>query len=949
MRSVDLPAPFGDRYLLERELGRGGMATVYLARDLQHDRHVAVKVMFRELAASLGPERFQREIRVTALLDHPHILPVLDSGETADQLWYVMPYVDGESLRERLKREVQLPVPEAVRISHAVAQALDWAHRHGVVHRDIKPENILLSDGLARVADFGVAQAVEEAGTTRLTEAGLVMGTPAYMSPEQASGSRVTGQTDQYSLACVLYEMLAGEPPYTGPTAQSITFKRMSEPVPSVRRLREAVPPTLDVALARALAKVPADRYPTVAEFGAAAMESLTEPGTPRLSVAPTRHWRGILAAATLIGLVAAGMVVLVKREPAKSTLDANLIAVAPFDVMDPSLALWHEGLVDVLSRNLDGAGALRTVSPTIVVRRWSGRADPVSAGALGRSTGARLAIFGTLVPTGPDSVRLSATLLDVAEQRGLGEVEISDDVRRMTRLADSVTVALLRQLGRTRTTGGVSLGSLGTRSLPALKQFLQAEQHYRNGEWDAALVASEAAIALDSSFALAWRRAGWVIGWRDWDIPRMYTYSARAGALNRGLAPRDSFLVVLDSLFAVDGPASWAWARRLFDTGEAAVRRYPDDPELWQSMGEARAHIGGRPFRQVPPESTIAAFRRVLALDSSFVPAYPHLIGLEAALGETAQARQDAVRALSLSPTTPLIQLLAHAFTTAHADTSALERLLDSMPVGVLVGAGNLLLPWPDSAQTAVRVYEAASAKARTKPGGVSAEFFQSLLVYALAGRGRLRDAYRSSGGTDPFLLDQLAPLGILPGQAGVPVLPPSRTMSDPSPGMLLRWAEIGDTQALDRVTRMGGDSNRIGAFDAAYLKAAARAFASLARHDSATALQRMLAVPDSLCWGDGCGWVALTRARLLGAAGREQEAAERLGYVDMYADLWAPVDVLLLFERARLADAMDQPEWAARSYQYIANAWAPGDPELRRYVDYSQASLERLRYGAK
>jgi eukaryotic-like serine/threonine-protein kinase len=218
-----------DRYALERELGRGGMATVYLARDLRHDRPVALKVLHPELATTLGPERFLREIRLAARLQHPHILSVYDSGEAAGRLWFTMPYVEGESLRDRLRREGQLPVADTVRLTREVALALDFAHRHGAVHRDIKPENILLVDGQALVADFGIARAVG-AGDERLTETGLSLGTPAYMSPEQAAADKnVDARTDIYSLGIVLYEMLAGEPPFTAPTAQAMMARRMLE------------------------------------------------------------------------------------------------------------------------------------------------------------------------------------------------------------------------------------------------------------------------------------------------------------------------------------------------------------------------------------------------------------------------------------------------------------------------------------------------------------------------------------------------------------------------------------------------------------------------------------------------------------------------------------------------------------------------------------------------
>jgi serine/threonine protein kinase len=253
-----LQTALGATYTLERELGRGGMATVYLAHDAKHHRAVALKVLHADLATSFGSERFRREIAVAAKLQHPHILSVHDSGETASgQLWFTMPYVEGESLRERLRRQRQLPLDDALRITREIGLALDYAHRHGVIHRDIKPENILLVDGQAMVADFGIARPIS-AGTptttgATLTETGISIGTPTYMSPEQAAGERaIDAATDVYSLGIVLYEMLAGEPPYTGPTAQAVAAKMMGGDPPSVRRTRPTVPAGVDAAVRKA-------------------------------------------------------------------------------------------------------------------------------------------------------------------------------------------------------------------------------------------------------------------------------------------------------------------------------------------------------------------------------------------------------------------------------------------------------------------------------------------------------------------------------------------------------------------------------------------------------------------------------------------------------------------------------------------------------------------------
>src|SRR5512147_659052 len=271
-----LTVALAGRYRIERELGAGGMATVYLAEDLKHDREVAIKVLKPELAAVLGAERFVVEIKTTAALQHPHILPLFDSGSADGFLYYVMPYIRGETLRDKLNRETQLGVDEAVRIAREVADALDYAHRHGVIHRDIKPENILLHDGRPMVADFGIALAVSAAAGGRITETGLSLGTPHYMSPEQATAEKeISGRSDIYSLASVLYEMLTGQPPHLGGSAQQIIMKIIAEPVPAVTSLRKSVPPNVAAAVAKALEKLPADRFETAKALG----DALADPG----------------------------------------------------------------------------------------------------------------------------------------------------------------------------------------------------------------------------------------------------------------------------------------------------------------------------------------------------------------------------------------------------------------------------------------------------------------------------------------------------------------------------------------------------------------------------------------------------------------------------------------------------------------------------------------------
>ena len=351
-----LVAALADRYRVERELGEGGMATVYLAHDVRHDREVAIKVLLPELAAVIGGDRFLAEIRTTANLQHPHILPLFDSGAADGFLFYVMPFIRGESLRDRLSREKQLPIGEAIRIATEVAGALDYAHRHGVVHRDIKPENILLYEGRALVADFGIALAASKAGGARMTETGMSLGTPHYMSPEQAMGERdISPRSDVYALGCVTYEMLVGDPPFTGPTAQAIVAKVLTEKPEPPSRFRDTVPEAVDDAILTALAKLPADRFASAAEFATALSAGAGGPGfrptsarTVRREVPKTWSARSPLPWIALCGLLAVGGVWgWARREPAGR--------VIRFEMRPDNLALAIGGVATQVTISPDG------------------------------------------------------------------------------------------------------------------------------------------------------------------------------------------------------------------------------------------------------------------------------------------------------------------------------------------------------------------------------------------------------------------------------------------------------------------------------------------------------------------------------------------------------------------------------------------------------------------
>ncbi len=384
MQTDHLASALGDRYRIERELGQGGMATVYVAEDVKHRRRVALKVLKPELAAVIGADRFLREIETTAKLQHPHILPLHDSGVVEGTAFYVMPYVEGESLRDRLRRDTQLPVDDAVRIAREVASALDYAHRQGVVHRDIKPENILLHEGQALVADFGIALAVSSAGGgTRMTETGMSLGTPHYMSPEQAMGEReITPRADVYALGCVLYEMLLGEPPFTGPSAQAVIARVLTEDPRDITAQRRTVPPHVDAAVRRALQKLPADRFGSAAEFSAALANpafatAAFETAALRRRTASTGEWLSDWRTIAALALAAIGVVAARTLSHSGARADDALTVRMVVSPPDSQQGLTYSGRAGAPAVSRDGKtvafSVLRRDSTVLYIRPVDG------------------------------------------------------------------------------------------------------------------------------------------------------------------------------------------------------------------------------------------------------------------------------------------------------------------------------------------------------------------------------------------------------------------------------------------------------------------------------------------------------------------------------------------------------------------------------------------------
>jgi serine/threonine-protein kinase len=964
-----LGTALAERYQIQRELGAGGMATVYLAEDLRHHRPVAIKVLRPELAQTLGPERFLREIEIAAALHHPHVLPLYDSGEAGGFLFYVMPFEEGRSLRDRLTREGELPIPEAVRVLRDVVDALAHAHQHGVVHRDIKPENIMLSGHHALVTDFGVAKAVSEAtGRHQLTTTGMALGTPAYMAPEQAAADpHLDARADIYAVGVVAYEMLAGRPPFVGGSPQEVLVSHMADPPEPVTTHRAAIPAGLATLVMKCLEKNRADRWQSADELLPHLEAMLTPSGgiTPvETKPVPALRRRGWRMGAAIVGaaaVLAVTLGVILRQEPA-TPLDDSLLAVAPFDVLAPDrdLEVWGEGLMDLLSRSLDGAGPIRTLAPTIAAHRWSGRADATSAAGFGRRTGAGLAVFGTLVATGGDSARVTTALLDVATGTVLAEQEARDAADRVDRIADSLAIRLLGDLSRLRNIGATPLRSVGSASPAAIKAFRRGQQYYRRSSWDSAKIYFEQAVALDSGFALAHRGIGLVVGWSESGVgtQALRALELRAGNLNHGLAPRESLLVLTDSLWAALTPyfdGQWSRLDRLFEVVETAARRYPEDPEVWYQVGEARFHFGMS--AGATPQSAQDAFDRAIQLDSGFTPAYLHTAELGFLLEGRAGGERALARLLAAAPLGIEGQgaILARGLADpATAQSPEVADLLDTLAPEALRRAFDALQRFPDSAESAVRL---ARVWAERTAGG------RAYLRWILAYRGHLAESFARfipPGWAEPAFrywathatFAQLAMLGAFP-EDSVSAMFANWLAHGYGQGVYLAgrwWADRRDTVSLAQALRVYAEMVRaapgLAVADTAITRWASHctaAYLALARGDTTDALRRFAALRD---WPSVPRAYSerLTYAQVLEARGRDGDAAAVLAQITDLGLPPGPIEVIWTLERARVNERLGNREQAARDYSFVMDVWQHADPRLQPFVDEARQGVARL-----
>ena len=689
-----LIAALSDRYLIERELGAGGMATVYLAYDIKHDRKVAIKVLKPELAAVLGAERFLAEIKVTANLQHPNLLPLFDSGAADGFLYYVMPYVEGETLRARLERERQLPVEEVTRLVTLLANALDYAHARGVIHRDLKPDNILLQAGQPVIADFGIALAVAQAGGSRVTETGLSLGTPHYMSPEQAAGDReLDPRSDQYALGAVTYEMLSGEPPHTGPTAQSVIARLMTEKPRSLRATRSGIPVSLDLAVARALAKSPADRFPGCGAF-ARAMVAVTAP----------RRTRATLLAATAIVVILAGWALLRDDATPPSRDTEQSLAVLPLANLsgDPADDYFGIGLAEEMTRAIAQTGV------RVIGRVSAGalQAKGLDERAIARELGVTSLLTGT-VQRAAGQVRISVTLVSADD----GAVRWSERYDRplanvfavQDEIAGTVAATLLGSLNRP--SPSTVRRRTETTDPEAHALFLQGQVLFNR----------RGAPNLRQAIVLFERAAA-----RD---PR---YARAQASLAMSLAVLPAYVV--DSTPEILSGAVAA--------AERAIAMDSTIPESYTALGYGYSLLGEVKRAELN-------FRRALALDSTVATTWGWYSLLSSRLGEFRIAEAQVARGRELEPASMIARIWEAQI--LHSERRFAEA--DSVASATMAMDSTFMLAWTWRASALLGMGATAQAVALLErqvamlPPGRPEET-HGLLAYTYAIAGRTREA---------------------------------------------------------------------------------------------------------------------------------------------------------------------------------------------------------------
>ncbi|HET8624401.1 MAG TPA: serine/threonine-protein kinase [Gemmatimonadales bacterium] len=1012
-----------DRYVLERELGQGGMATVYLAHDLKHKRRVALKVLASELSAAVGKERFLREVETAAGLQHPHILPVFDSGEAAGWLWYTMPYVQGETLRDQLARDGPLNVPDVVRLGQELSGALQEAHQHGIVHRDIKPGNVLLSHGHALLADFGIARS--DGGDGRLTESGLSLGTPAYMSPEQASGDRgLDGRSDIYALGCLLFETLVGRPPYDAPSARALIVKHIAEPVPDLRGVNPAVPAGLSAVIARAMAKEPASRFATAAEFGNALGAAGRSEATEEIAPAPTStapgQTRWLAPVGVVLGLYLLGALV---------GLGALKVLIGwlglPDWVLTGALAITGVGLpivvaTAIVQQGIAGLGPIRLSWP--VVRRGGTLAfaglGVITAGhtalqALGIGPSATLlsagvladrerlllanfenhtkdSLLGTLVtealridlsqspsinlmppfavaevlarmqrPAAPLTAQLAreAALREglkayvtgdvsavgsqylisgqlVSARTGevlLGRRETARDSTELVDAIDRLSGGLRERIGEPLKTlrGEPPLERFTTGSLDALRKYtLAARVHDADGNFERAGALLEEAIALDSGFAMAYRKLGAALqftGPRD----RMLTAYTKAYELRDRLPERERYHARAMYEWTVRNDAAKAAA-----TYQAVLAVYPDDPIALHNLASTYQDLGRH-------GEAVKMFGRIIDADSSSYVAFQNRINSQVIIGDWKGAQATLARGLRLFPNNGVAQYQSVMLTSAlhkydQAEAYALamkERQADSeFHRGIAIYELECLALVRGRLREAERYEEGelqVKRTARDTAGALAAAL--NLAEFDLTfRRASARSIAKIEAALARYPLDSLKPpdrpygrLADLYARAGRPKL--ARTY-------------LAKHDALHTPDELEQDSDR-------HSTLAAIAMAEGRLEDAAKELHQRIKLPRYEC--ETCGMAEL--AQVYERLGQPDSA---LAYYERYLTTpWINrlgVDYVWLGPvykaMAELYERNGDRTKAADYYGRLVDLWTKGDPEFQPAVAEARGGLKRV-----
>ena len=707
-----LRTALAERYRIERELGRGGMATVYLAEDLKHHREVAIKVLDPELAAGIGHTRFLREIEIAAGLSHPHILPLYNSGETGGFLYYVMPFVEGESLRARLQREKQLSIPDTVAIGRAVASALSHAHGLGIVHRDIKPENILFRAGQAAVTDFGIARAVGVAGGDQLTRTGMAIGTPAYMSPEQSAGDRdLDTRSDVYALGCVLYEMLVGQPPFTGVTPQAVLARHAIEPVPPLRTVRHAIPSALEAVVLRALAKTPADRFRTADELAEALEESeraadLEVPFTGR------RRRRVVLLVATALGVLGFGGWWIAPRLGRLGGGPAQIesLAVLPLTNLggDSGQDYFAEGMQEALIAELSKISALKVISRTSTLRY---RKTEKKLSDVAQELNVDGVIEGSALREG-GQVRISVQLVDGRNDRQVWGQTFDRDLRGVLALHSEVAREIARQIRVTLTPPERQQLAVTRVVNPKAYELYVIGRHQWNQRtiegYKQALKSFREALDNDPNYAPAYTALAdaYMFLGEQGGMPQPEARDASAGALTKALALDETLADAHVSMGFWKLRLDWDWTGSEKEF-QRALALNPNSSAAHQMYGRMlsfaaqydRAQRELEKARELDPLSVPVIaysgqaylfarqydraeeqFRKALLIDPNHVLIHHNLGELYIAQGRAAEAVKELERSVAgaAQPSSHYLAMLASGYAIAGRKTEAVRILKD-------------------------------------------------------------------------------------------------------------------------------------------------------------------------------------------------------------------------------------------------------------------------------